>query len=279
MDLFVCTNRPALLCDLNALPDRPLEKRVEITGATNERMEVKLVPNYADNPLVCGPRYLHEDFRCSWATHLGLFSSGVLLLGINDGTKLTYKINTARPTRAFKVHGQLGKATDTYFWNGKTVERATYGHVTREKIDRVVAHMQAAHQKTMFELSGLHMDSQTAYEMASQGPIRPANNKLPVIYGIKCVYYEPPKFTLEIQSVNEYDKYLWTLVHDLGVQLKTAAHCVGVQCIRQGKFDLSYALLRKHWQLEHIVENIHKCQQLLEDNEQLLTPTYAKLTA
>lgn len=73
------------------------------------------------------------------------------VLGINDGTKLTYKINVARPTRAFKVHGQLGKATDTHFWNGKTVERATYGHVTREKIDRIVAHIQAAHQKTMFE--------------------------------------------------------------------------------------------------------------------------------
>lgn len=85
-------------------------------------------------------------------------------------------------------------------------------------------------------------------------------------------------FSTEIQSVNEYDKYLWTLVHDLGVQLKTAAHCVGVQCIRQGKFDLSYALLRKHWQLEHFMDNMLKCQQLLEDNEQLLTPTFAKLT-
>lgn len=40
------------------------------------------------------------------------------------------------------------------------------------------------------------MDSQTAYELASQGPFRPANSKLPVIYGIKCVYYEPPNFTL-----------------------------------------------------------------------------------
>lgn len=147
-------------------------------------MEVKVLPNYADNPLVCGPRYMQSDFRCSWATHLGLFSSGVLcayllfskisfftynityvqciydfylchyfflVLGINDGTRLTFQINTARLTRAFKVHGLLGKATDTYFWHGKTVEKATFGHVTREKIDKVVAHMQAAHQKTMYQ--------------------------------------------------------------------------------------------------------------------------------
>ncbi|CAG9575340.1 unnamed protein product [Danaus chrysippus] len=267
------------LCrDLNSLPDRQLEKRVEIIGATNEPMQVKMVPNYADHPLACGPRYIKEDFRCSWATHLGLFSSGVLLIGINDGTKLTYQINTARPTRAFKVHGQLGKATDTYFWNGRTMERASYNHVTREKLDRVVAHIQAAHQKTMFELSGLHMESQTAYDLASQGLIRPANSKLPIIYGVKCVHFDSPNFTLEIQSVNEYDKYLWTLVHDLGIQLKTAAHCTGLQCVRQGRFNLELALLRKHWQLNHILNNMDQCRQLLEENENLLKPKSAHLT-
>ncbi|XP_026727474.1 mitochondrial mRNA pseudouridine synthase Trub2 [Trichoplusia ni] len=268
------------LCrDLNALPVRPREQRIEIEGATNEPMIVKLVPNYADDPLVCGPRYIHEDIRCSWATHLGLFSSGVLLLGINEGTRLTYKINMGRPTRAFKVHGQLGKATDTYFWNGKTVERSTYHHITREKIDSVVAHIQASHQKTMFEMSGLHMESQTTYELAAQGLIRPASSKLPVIYGIKCVDFKPPNFTLEIQSVNEYEKYLWTLVHDIGVQLRSTAHCIGVNCIRQGKFDLELALLRKHWQLEYIADNMNQCSQLLEENEHLLQPESAVLTA
>ncbi|CAH1643790.1 unnamed protein product [Spodoptera littoralis] len=268
------------LCrDLNALPDRPLEQRVEILGPTNEPMKVKLVTNYADNPLVCGPRYINEDFRCTWASHLGLFSSGVLLIGINEGTRLAYKIKSGQPTRAYKVHGQLGKATDTYFWNGKTVERATFRHVTREKIDKVVANMQAAHQKTMFEQSGLQMDLQSTYELASKGLIRPADNKLPVLYGIKCVYFDPPNFTLEIQSVNEYDKYLWTLVHDLGVQLKTTAYCTGVQCIRQAKFDVNLALLRKHWTLEHIADNINTCQELLDENEQLIKPESALLTA
>ncbi|XP_014355325.2 mitochondrial mRNA pseudouridine synthase Trub2 [Papilio machaon] len=267
------------LCrDLNALPDRPQEKRVEIIGATNAPMTVKLVPNYADDPLVCGPRYTHGDFRCSWATHLGLFTSGVLILGLNEGTRLTYQINVARPTRAYKVHGQLGKATDTYFWNGKTIERSTFSHVTRAKIDRIVAHMQSAHQKTMFELSGLHMDSQTTYDLASQGVIRPSNSKLPVIYGLKCVHFEPPNFTLEVQAVNEYEKYLWTLIHDLGVQLKTSAYCTGLQCIRQGKFTLDKALLRKHWQLDHLIDNMDSCRELIEENEHLIRPRSAHLS-
>lgn len=67
-----------LIPDLNNLSDRPLEKRLQIVGATNKPMEVRIVPNYADDPLACGPRYINNDFRCSWATHLGLFSSGIL---------------------------------------------------------------------------------------------------------------------------------------------------------------------------------------------------------
>lgn len=51
---------------------------MEIIGATNKPMEVRLLPNYADDPLVCGPRYMNSDFRCSWATYLGKFTSGIL---------------------------------------------------------------------------------------------------------------------------------------------------------------------------------------------------------
>lgn len=40
------------------------------------------------------------------------------------------------------------------------------------------------------------MDSQTTYDLASEGLLRPANSKLPVIYGIKCVHFDPPNFTL-----------------------------------------------------------------------------------
>lgn len=266
------------LCrDLNALPIRGQEKRVEIVGATNSPMKVKVLPNYADDPLVIGPRYQHEDFKCSYSTHLGLFSSGVLVLGINAGNRLKQQLHLGRPTRAYKVHGRLGKATDTYFWNGKSVERATFAHVTRERMDTVIAHMQAAHQQTMYKLSGLDIQSESLYELASKGMIRPADGKAPVLYGIKCVHFKPPDFTLEIQSVNEYDLYLWTLIHDLGVQLKTAAHCTGVQCIRQGKFDVHLALLRKHWQLHNILYNIDKCNEILKESEDLLQQKSAYL--
>lgn len=94
-------------------------------------------------------KIFHYHYIISLSVTIVIFL--LLVLGINEGTKLTYLLNTARLPRAYKLHGQLGKATDTYFWNGKTVERSMHKHVSREKIDRVVAHMQAAHQKAMYE--------------------------------------------------------------------------------------------------------------------------------
>jgi hypothetical protein len=40
------------------------------------------------------------------------------------------------------------------------------------------------------------MQSQSAYELALKGPIRPIDRNIPMIYSIKCVNFEPPEFTL-----------------------------------------------------------------------------------
>lgn len=72
--------------------------------------------------------------------------------------------------------------------------------------------MQASHQKKMFELCGVDMQSNTAYEIAKRGLIRPKDNHLPVLYGIKCVQFDRPKFVVEIHAVNEHVVYLGQLI-------------------------------------------------------------------
>jgi hypothetical protein len=43
---------------------------------------------------------------------------------------------------------------------------------------------------------GVDIQSQTAYELALQGLIKPANSKIPLLYGIKCIHFQPPDFTI-----------------------------------------------------------------------------------
>jgi len=71
----------------------------------------------------------------------------------------------------------------------------------------------------------------------------------------------------EVQCINEHEVYLKTLVHDIGMQLHSVATCTGLQCIRYDSFTLEHALLRKHWTLQYLMENMAESHRLLRVSE------------
>ncbi|XP_056644810.1 pseudouridylate synthase TRUB2, mitochondrial [Diorhabda sublineata] len=229
------------------------------------------------HPLVVGPRYLHEDLSVSWSNYLGWNTSGVLIFGLRAGTQFAKYIRENRSTRAYRISGTLGKATDNGFKSGKVVERSTWKFIKEFHIQKFLSTMQASHQQKIFEMYGLDMQSQLAYELAVKGPIRPANSKIPIIYGIKCIDFQAPNFTLEIQCVNEDEQFLINLIHEIGLKLHSTAHTTGIKCIRHSCFKLEHTLLPKHWTLEHIVNNMDMCNEMLRKNEQILKQTNVAL--
>ncbi|XP_011879289.1 PREDICTED: probable tRNA pseudouridine synthase 2 [Vollenhovia emeryi] len=259
------------LCeDLNNMHVRPAIKHVCIEGDTTKRMKVYSHPSYADHPLVVGPRYQPKDFKLMCANYLSKEMSGLLVCGLNDGTRWSHRLKDSKSPISYKVKGRLGQATDTYFITGKIVEKATYKRIRREAIDKVCAAMQTAHQSKMFELCGVDVQSQAAYDLAVQGPVRPAEANIPMIYTIKCVDFTSPEFTLEIVCVNEDSMYLKTVVHELGLQLRSVATCTQIQCFRYALFDLNHALMTKHWELENFCDNIQQCNAIIRKNRDLL---------
>lgn len=63
--------------------------------------------------------------------------------------------------------------------------------------------------------------------------------------------------------------YFKALIHEIGVKMRSTAHCTGLQCIRHSCFTLDHALLRKHWTLQHILTNIEDNARLLEENSHI----------
>ncbi|EFA03912.2 pseudouridylate synthase TRUB2, mitochondrial [Tribolium castaneum] len=262
---------------LNEMECRPPVDFVCIEGNPSGKLTVSVKPSLADDPLVVGPRYIHDDLKCSWSNFLGFNTSGVLLLGLGKGTKVAKLIRENRPTRCYRLSGKLGEATDNAFKDGKVVERTTWRHVKLENMNRFLATLQASHQKEMFKSCGIDLQSEEAYKLACQGPIRPANSKLPVIYGIKCVKFEPPEFVIEIQCINEYETYLRSLIHEIGMKLHSSAHCTAIQCIRHSYFTVENALLRKHWTLQDIITNMEQCIQIMDEHENIIRQKSAAL--
>ncbi|XP_052579869.1 pseudouridylate synthase TRUB2, mitochondrial isoform X2 [Peromyscus californicus insignis] len=129
-------------------------------------------------------------------------------------------------------------------------------HVTRERLDRILAIIQGSHQKALVMYSNLDLKSQEAYEMAVQGVIRPMNKSPMLISGIRCLHFAPPEFLLEVQCMHETQQQLRRLVHEIGLELRTTAVCVQVRRTRDGFFRLDDALLRTQWDLHSIQDAI-----------------------
>ncbi|XP_070532133.1 pseudouridylate synthase TRUB2, mitochondrial-like [Ptychodera flava] len=262
-----------LLKDLNSLKQRPLKTMVKIlrdTGQTDETkaLTVTEVPSLADHPLAIGPRY--QDIGIRWLTPLDRMASGIMVMAVEDGTRKLGMLHAAQFPSVYEIKGRLGIATDTFDDTGKVIEKATHHHVTREKIDRVVAAMMRVHQSAMTRFSGVDMQSQEAYELAVRGLLRPSLDKLPpIILRMKCLHFENPDFTIEMECVKEEGAFLRKMAHEIGLEMKSAAVATQVRRISQGPFNLEHALLKKHWKLDYISEAIQICKPLVKKKKVL----------
>lgn len=178
--------------------------------------------------------------------------------------------------QTYRISGKFGKGTETNFKNSLLTARATYDHIFSGKLISLIASMQASHQRQMFEMSGVDIQSQAAYELACKGPIRPLNRNNPIIYGIQLIEFRLPVFMLEIQAMNAAEDYLCSLISEIGLQLRSVAHCTKIRCTRYGFFTFEDSLLRGKWRTQNVLENMVLSRRIISENPIMLTDNVSK---
>ncbi|KGL81000.1 putative tRNA pseudouridine synthase 2, partial [Tinamus guttatus] len=200
-------------------------------------------------------------------------ASGVMVLGIGHGNKLLTDLQNCHLSKVYTVGGLFGKATDDFSDTGKLIEKTTFDHITREKLERILAVIQGTNHKALLMYSNIDMKTQEAYEMAVKGLIRPMGKSPPIITVIRCLQFALPEFQLEIHCLHETQQYLRKIVHEIGLELKSSAVCTQVRRIRDGVFTLDDALLRTRWNLQSIQNAIWDCQlKVKTEIEKTLAP-------
>ena len=114
--------------------------------------------------------------------------------------------------------------------------------------------------------------------------------KVPLIYSFRCIDFKKPHFTIgnflshhvgpfidltficitRIHATNESEAYLSILIHVIGLHLKSAAHCTQIRYIRHGQFTLEDSLVRRHWHLECLFNNMTACQNFIQKYPEML---------
>ncbi|XP_056465726.1 mitochondrial mRNA pseudouridine synthase TRUB2 isoform X1 [Gadus chalcogrammus] len=199
----------------------------------------------AAHPLVRGPEF--RRIKVGVGHRLDASSSGVLVIGVGRGNKPLNDLYQMCCTRDYTLEGEFGFATDNFSRTGRIVERSTYDHVTRDKLEKVLAMLQQANQKALLIHSNVDMRSQEAYEMAVTGELGPQGKSPPILTGLRVTGFQPPFFTLELQCLNETQRYLRKVVHEIGLELRSTASCTAVRRTRDGPFTVDQALTRGQW--------------------------------
>lgn len=68
-----------------------------------------------------------------------------------------------------------------------------------------------------------------------------------------------------MKIINETEQYFANLIHELGLKLNSVATCSKIRCTKFGPFTLQHALLRKHFGIESVLNNMQDTARILHD--------------
>ena len=149
--------------------------------------------DYSSHPLVLGNTYDDQDVEFQLVNPISDFTSGLLLVTVNDLTT-NELLHEAMMPKKYLLDLILGKATDNSFSHGKVVERSSYAHLKNRPqiLDKTIAQTCNAHQRDAFKQAGVNLQSQEAYEMAVKGLVKPLKEQTgcAIIYGIGQVCHQ-----------------------------------------------------------------------------------------
>lgn len=258
---------------LNQYEPRPLDKRLLIEGNFDEEKRVVEVPNLADHPLVAGPRYNPWELTMTCApTTLSRRCSGINVLLIGDAARRYYvPMKRANLTSIYHISGCFGYITDSFFHDGKIIDKSNYKHIRSGRFDSVLSKIETSQHQRLFDSANVQLDSQEAYELAKAWPSRPPKMaRWPVIYRIRCLHMKLPDFKIEVTVGNENETFLAQLPQDIGLMLKSGAYTKSIRRVKLGPFDVEDSLTDKEWDMRSIMNHLSVQSQQHSDLIELL---------
>ncbi|CAJ0573176.1 unnamed protein product, partial [Mesorhabditis spiculigera] len=234
----------------------------------------KKQPDYSEHPLVVGPMLHPQDVLVEELGDMEPTTSGICLLGLNDGCEqLPGILERAWPSR-YRLEGILGRQTVDNEIKGRVMESGQYEPVSRGRMQKVISKMLANFRRLSFELSGVDAQSEAAFEMARKGIPRPSIPGQLLVQKMDLAVWAPPYFALDLTCSGETDATLRNFVLQIGGSVGTVASPTKLIRLGVGPFLPEHALLWKQLNLQNIVRNIAANRKMLTDFKADQSPVF-----
>jgi len=188
--------------------------------------------------VVAGVRRLTGVARVGHAGTLDPQATGVLLVGLGQGTKLTQFLHEYPKT--YHATLKLGVRTDSYDAAGKVVEVRPVRAQSRQAVEAVLGGFQGAIEQIPPMYSALKRQGQRLYTLARQGIEIERQPRLVQVRRLTLIHLAAEDLSLEVECST--GTYIRVLAEDIGTRLGCGAHLVTLVRTAIGPFTLAQAL-------------------------------------
>ncbi|WP_017571494.1 tRNA pseudouridine(55) synthase TruB [Nocardiopsis halotolerans] len=201
--------------------------------------------DWTSHDVVAKTRGLARTRRVGHAGTLDPMATGVLVLGIEKGTKLLGHLTLTE--KVYETTIRLGLTTNTDDAEGEHGDRVDASGVTEEAVRGAAARLTGTIQQVPPQVSAIKVDGKRAYKSAREGKEVALKSRAVTVgefavTGIRRVSDTDGEFVDVDASVTcSSGTYIRSLARDMGADLGVGGHLTALRRTRVGPYDLSRA--------------------------------------
>ncbi len=161
-------------------------------------------------------------------------ASGVLVILIGPAVRLSEYVSAS--DKRYQATVRLGSSTDTYDAEGIITSSAAFEDITEDQFTETLGHFIGEIEQTPPPYSAVKVQGRKAYDMARDGEEFELAPRMINVYSLEVLEWAPPEVVIDVYCSS--GTYVRSLANDLGKELGTGAHLVGLRRTKSGRFTL-----------------------------------------
>lgn len=165
-------------------------------------------------------------------------ASGVLVVLIGPAVRLSEYVSAS--DKRYQATIRLGSTTDTYDSEGRITSFSELRNLDEEEFNEILQKFVGEMEQVPPPYSAVKVKGRKAYEMAREGEDVDLEARTINVYSLEVLEWAPPEAVIDVYCSS--GTYVRSLAHDLGNELGTGAHLVGLRRTKSGRFTLRDAV-------------------------------------
>jgi tRNA pseudouridine55 synthase len=165
-------------------------------------------------------------------------ASGVLVILIGPAVRLSEYVSAS--DKRYQATIRMGSSTDTYDSEGTVTSSASVDDITEDHFNEVLQRFVGEIEQVPPPYSAVKVQGRKAYDMAREGEEFELIPRIINVYSLEILEWAPPEVVIDVYCSS--GTYVRSLANDLGKELGTGAHLVGLRRTKSGRFTLRDAV-------------------------------------